>query len=102
MLISKIRLISKFRDALLLSEDEILVEVLSDKWWGCGLAYHIAFTTNSLHYPDLNKLGKLLMELRSEILNNPSLYPKLKVIKARHAIDATQARRRNVKKWVLG
>ena len=95
VLISKLRTNSRFRDALLLSEDKILVEALSDKFWGCGLPYNIAITTNPLHYPGLNKLGKLLMELRSEILNNPSLYPKLEV---RDAIDETQVRRRTVKK----
>ena len=57
----------------------------------CGLPYNIAITTNLLHYPSLNKLGKLLMELRSEILNNPSLYPKLEV---RDDIEKTQVRRR--------
>ena len=68
---------------------------MSDKFWGCGLPYNIAITTNPLHYLGLNKLGTLLMKLRSEILNNPSLYPKLEV---RDAIDETQVRIRTVKK----
>ena len=95
VLISKLRINSRFMDALLLSEDKILVEALSDKFWGCGLPYNIAITTNPLHYPALNKLGKILIELRSEILNNPSLYPKLEV---RDAIDEPQVRRRTLKK----
>ena len=95
VLISKLRSNSGFKDALLLPEDKILVEALANTFWGCGLPYNIAITTNPLHYPGLNKLGKLLMELCSEILNNPFLYPQLEV---RDAIDATQVRRRTVKK----
>ena len=95
VLISKLRTNYRFRDALLVSEDEILVEALSDKFLGCGLPYNIAITTNLLHYQGPNKLGKLLMELRSEILKNPSLYPRLEV---RDAIDETQIRRLIVNK----
>ena len=40
VLISKLRTNSRFRDALLLSEDKILVEALSDNFLGCGLPYN--------------------------------------------------------------
>ena len=95
VVISELRTNYRFSDALLLSEDTILVDALSDQFGGCGLPYNIAIATNPLYCSGLNKLGKLLMELRSEILNNPSLYPKQEV---RDAIDATQVRRRTVKK----
>ena len=97
VLIAKLKSNSKFRDALLLSEDKILVETQPDTWWGCGLPYHIAVTTDQLHYPGLNKLGKLLMELRSEILEDPLRYSSQEASKSKHHID-TQSRSRTVKR----
>ena len=97
VLIAKLKPNSKFRDALLLTEDKILVEALPDTWWGCGLPYHIAVATDPLHYPGLNKLGKLLMELRSEILEYPLRYSSQEASKSKHHID-TQSRSRTVKR----
>ena len=77
VLIAKIGSNKFFRDELLNSGDQILVEALADPWWGCGLPYHIAITTNPNHYPGSNKLGQLLMELRGEMQADPSAHPLL-------------------------
>ena len=87
VLIAKLKSNSKFRDTLLLSEDKILEEALPDTWWGCGLPYHIAVTADPLHYPSLYKLGKLLMELRYEILEDQSRYSLQEASKSKHHID---------------
>ena len=43
----------------------LLVESLpNDLYWGSGLNYHLTQTTHPDYYPGLNKLGKLLCELR--------------------------------------
>ena len=64
----------EFREALLNSGDDILVEALADPYWGCGLPYHIAITTHPDHYTGSNKLGLLLMELRSEMRKDPTMH----------------------------
>ena len=97
VVIAKLKSNSKIRDALLLSEDKTLVEALPDTWWRCGLPYHIAVTTDPLHYPGLNKLDKLLMELRSEILEDPLRYSSQEASQLKHHID-TQSRSRTVKR----
>ena len=75
VLISKIASSTKFRDNILESGDSILVEALADPWWGCGLPYHIAITTHPDFYPGKNKLGQLLMELRTEMRTAPEVHP---------------------------
>ena len=75
VLIAKIGSNKIFRDELLNSGDQFLVETLADPWWGCGLPYHIAIKTNPNHYPGSNKLGQLLMELRGEMQADHSAHP---------------------------
>jgi len=75
VLIAKLASSKEFRDELLLSDNKVLVEGLSDPFWGCGLPYNIAITTNPDQYPGKNNLGKLLMELRADMMANPSNHP---------------------------
>ena len=39
-------------------------------YWGSGLNYHLTQTTHPDYYPGLNKLGKLLCEVRVLLRNN--------------------------------
>lgn len=75
VLIAKIASSNKFRDDLLNSGNKVIIEALPDPWWGCGLPYNIAVTTNPDYLPGKNNLGKLLMELRSEMRNDPLIHP---------------------------
>ena len=45
---AKLKSNSKFRDALLLSEDKILVEAQPDMWWGAGCL--IILLSQQIHY----------------------------------------------------
>ena len=96
VLIEKISSSKEFRDALLSSGDEILVEALADPYWGCGLPYHIAITTNPDHYTGSNKLGLLLMELRSEMKKDPTMHayqnPQIEVSTTATPLNATRGR----------
>ena len=55
----------QYRDKLIHSENRLLVESSpNDLYWGSGLNYHLTQTTHPDYYPGLNKLGKLLCEVR--------------------------------------
>ena len=54
-----------FRDEQICSGNRLLVERSPiDIYWGSGLNYHLTQTTHPDYYPGLNKLGKLLCEVR--------------------------------------
>ena len=77
VLIDKIASSKSFRDEILNSGNNILVEALADPYWGCGFPHHIAIKTNPNHFKGSNKLGELLMELRAEMRSDPSMHPFL-------------------------
>ena len=99
VLTDKIASSSDFRDALINTGDDYLVEALADPYWGCGLPYHLAITTHPDHYTGSNKLGLLLMELRSEMRKYPSLYaPSPHIEENTPVSSAVAARGRTMKK----
>ena len=77
VLIEKIASSKSFRDEILNSGNNILVEALADPYWGCGFPHHIAIKTNPKHFTGSNKLGELLMELRAEMRSDTSMHPIL-------------------------
>ena len=59
----------EFRDTLLESRDQKLVEtVRSDRFWSCGLTPSEAQTTKHLYYPGDNHLGRLLDLVRAHLI----------------------------------
>lgn len=58
-----------FREALIKSGHDILVESTSNTFWGAGLSSGQILNTKPSFFPGENMLGKLLMKLRSELLN---------------------------------
>ena len=73
VLIAKADSSKQFRDELICSGNSLLVESSpNDLYWGSGLYYHLTQTTHPDYYPGLNKLGKLLCEVRVLLRNKIS------------------------------
>ena len=65
---AKIESSPKFKQELLDSNDQLLVEAsATDTFWGSGLTYNLSLTTLPDKFPGKNMLGKLLMQLRAEV-----------------------------------
>ena len=58
-----------FKSALLESGDSLLVEATSDRFWGCGMSPSNVKNTQKNFFKGENKLGELLMKLRSDLVN---------------------------------
>ena len=58
-----------FRTTLLESIGRRLVESTQDVFWACGLSPHDTATTIPVYYPGYNKLGAILEQLLSELLD---------------------------------
>ena len=73
VLIAKADSSKQFRDELIRSGNRLLVESSpNDLYCGSGLNYHLTQTTHPDYYPGLNKLGKLLCEVRVLLRENIS------------------------------
>ena len=67
-------MVKHFRDELIQSGTNTLVEAREDSFWGSGLPYNITITTDHRKYPGKNKLGLLLGELRTMLKNDPKMF----------------------------
>ena len=74
VLIAKMKCSKHFRDELLQSGTNTLVEAREDSFWGSGLPYNITLTTDHRKYPGKNKLGLLLGELRTILKNDHLMF----------------------------
>ena len=59
----------KLKKKLLESKDKKLCEGTGDKFWGCGIPISRSSTVKLQNLPGKNALGKILMEVRSELNN---------------------------------
>ena len=56
-----------FRNALLETDDAVLVEATADKYWACGLTKGLATCTKQNYWKGQNMLGAILMEEREAL-----------------------------------
>lgn len=66
ILVAKFQQVPAFHDALLESPNSILAESTSDTFWASGLQPDITQISHPDHWPGMNMLGKVLMEIRDE------------------------------------
>lgn len=57
-------------EKLLNTGESPLYECTQNRWWGCGLRFDAPEWNNFKAVPGLNKLGKLLMEVRAALRNS--------------------------------
>jgi ribA/ribD-fused uncharacterized protein len=62
--------VAEFRDALIGSNDEYLVEATRNKFWGSGISSELTKASNPCTWPGLNTLGRLLMEVRNQLISS--------------------------------
>ena len=67
LLQQKAKTCMQFRNKLLLNKDKILAESTINKRWGTGLPKFVTEVTEPTLWPGTNLLGKLLMELTSQL-----------------------------------
>lgn len=60
--------VPEFRDALLESDGNYLAESTSDRFWASGLSPDITEKTAPGSWPGLNTLGKILMQVRNNVI----------------------------------
>ena len=57
-----------FEQALLSTEDKLLVEATSDLFWAAGLPPYLVNVTDPKYYLGTNMLGEIMMEIRTELV----------------------------------
>ena len=68
ILLAKATSVTNFREALLNSGDNIIVEVTDDPYWGCGITNQaVASSIDPTYFKGSNMLGNILMQVRSLI-----------------------------------
>ena len=70
LLQQKAKTCMQFRNKLLLNKDKILAESTINKRWGTGLPKFITEVTEPTLWPGTNLLGKLLMELTTQLTSS--------------------------------
>ena len=70
LLQQKAKTCMQFRNRLLLNKDKILAESTINKRWGTGLPKFITEVTEPTLWPGTNLLGKLLMELTTQLTSS--------------------------------
>ena len=68
VLIAKACTSERFKENLMASDGKLLCEGLTDMYWGSGLSLYFTNTTKPQYWPGANKLGKILMNLRADLL----------------------------------
>ena len=69
----------QFKNALFESGEKLLVECTSDLFWASGLSPHDTSTTHSSFYPGINNLGRVLSQVRSELIKDAVLMNQIDV-----------------------
>ena len=77
-----------FRVTLLKSVGRRLVESTKDVFWACGLTPHDTTTTIPEYYPGHNKLGAILEQVRSELVEEENQMARIST-DAPDAVDGT-------------
>ena len=65
---AKAKQLPKFRQSLVESGDSYLAEATFDKFWASGLSVEDTAKVNPRHFPGCNQLGRLLMDIRLNLL----------------------------------
>ena len=68
VLIAKVCTSERFKNDLMASDGKLLCEGLTDMYWGSGLSLYFTNTTKPQYWPGANKLGKIVMNLRANLL----------------------------------
>ena len=81
ILVAKVKSCDKYRNALLGSGSNCLIEGTMDLYWGCGQTAYLASTTHPYYLPGQNWLGSIHSDIRHQVVhgqlprNGPSRQP---------------------------
>ena len=76
ILVAKAQCCDKFKQDLIKSDSKILLEGTIDKFWGIGMPGFFAKNTHPDYLCGQNHLGRILMDIRKTLLNNPINNPQ--------------------------
>ena len=72
---AKLTASNEFRLALEEGKGRLFIEGTMDTFWGAGIPYHVAVHTNPQKLRGENQMGKLLDQLRDNMMNNSYITP---------------------------